>query len=546
MAHRICCPECDTTYYLKQELSGKTVRCKKCKTSFEVTPIPNTQELWKNIADRSACYPKTSTNRAMEAQDVKQGQRRVDNGASFRFTLTHVFAGAGALVAVTICLTVLIVKQSSSPTDTKPLEKQAIEEPLEKSRTREVQQSKPSERQVSPTPDANDQIVSNTDAKKEHSRASSAEPQKTESAPLGSNSPNVRTSTSSKDWLLEPDPAAEEAILPSEAAGSVPLLSNFDRVIFPPRLSPFIIIDRLTLSPKGPKDKAYEVWDLRTMNKAGVYIPPSFVARKSNISVDGKLLALESTPSYAKPLPIPFVEIWSVGISPQLVAHIDIDHERGKFPSINWFDFVGNDKLIVNQQVSTADIKVQNRVQIWDIKTKVKACQFFTPAPRCSALSNNGKYLAVSVDKEANVLIYETSTGKLVEQLSIPGKGFGTQIAFSADGISLFSGDDSRIVCWDVTNGKLRADYQFSKHLNTLINRKMGCEGNTIEWLSDSSGWVAYGQLLIDAEKGRIIKKLNLPSAYDHTSRRLFGQSKLAHVKVLAPNHRELVIENVR
>ena len=63
-----------------------------------------------------------------------------------------------------------------------------------------------------------------------------------------------------------------------------------------------------------------------------------------------------------------------------------------------------------------------------------------------------------------------------------------------------------------------------------------------MDWLPDGGGWLLYGQALLDDKSGAIYWRIPVEGAYAGAPRRIFGDGKLAYVKV-EKGKKTLVIE---
>ena len=79
--------------------------------------------------------------------------------------------------------------------------------------------------------------------------------------------------------------------------------------------------------------------------------------------------------------------------------------------------------------------------------------------------------------------------------------------AFSADGTLLAGcfqglGGKGRILAIDVVQGKIVADHSFPQPLNLMVPNAFASSSPALQWVPDNSGWLAYGDTIIDRQSG--------------------------------------------
>src|SRR5262249_17953962 len=95
-----------------------------------------------------------------------------------------------------------------------------------------------------------------------------------------------------------------------------------------------------------------------------------------------------------------------------------------------------------------------------------------------------------------------------------PGAGplFCRGLAFAPSGGELagvFQVDThSRILVWDVARGDVVADHAFPQNFQTALPHAAFYRGKKIDWLADGSGWLVYGQAIIDRASGASLTTL--------------------------------------
>src|SRR5205823_120712 len=79
-------------------------------------------------------------------------------------------------------------------------------------------------------------------------------------------------------------------------------------------------------------------------------------------------------------------------------------------------------------------------------------------------------------------------------------------MTFSNDGKELAAVFQSsgypRILCWDMSNGKLVADHRLK---DDTLKRAANDPGRAVEWFPDREAWLVFGQSIIDRQTGQRI-----------------------------------------
>jgi WD40 repeat protein len=321
-------------------------------------------------------------------------------------------------------------------------------------------------------------------------------------------------------WKAAPDPLPQPVELPADARGSIGVAGFQHLVVYPSTPSPFVCVTQ-----KGPRADVREVWDLRAMKKVGTVDAGSLLENVA-LSADGAFLAAKN-PQIGAP---PAVVVWSVAdgrpvatlpIGEQFVFNLDVD-------------FAGPGEVFSGRMAGQEAV-----YQVWDVKTGKELRRVKADAANVErkqrALSAGGKYLALPSKKNDRVVVYDLSTGEAAGEAMLPQKDlFGCHgVAFSPDGKSLAAlypaGGGSRLFVWDMATGKLTADHKIAKSLQQVAPQGFGYQGPGLEWLSDSSGWLAFGALLIDARGAALY--WTIPAVMnENLPRRLFGADRVAVV----------------
>jgi WD40 repeat protein len=116
---------------------------------------------------------------------------------------------------------------------------------------------------------------------------------------------------------------------------------------------------------------------------------------------------------------------------------------------------------------------------VWEAATGKSVGSAKGPSPpfRATALGLGGKWLAISLERDNPVRLYETRTGR--ETLLSGHHDFVSGLAFSPDGASLATGSmDATIRLWDLNTGKHFAT--FAGHLEEVTDLAFAPDGRTL------------------------------------------------------------------
>jgi hypothetical protein len=316
-------------------------------------------------------------------------------------------------------------------------------------------------------------------------------------------------------WSVTVDPPAETLELAAEQSASVPIPATSEvgiKVLFPSTPSPFVAVG----GNKGDAE-AREVWDLRSNKRTGVirgklplqpplalsadgtYLAGTFLSESSdkddkdkkddkNAKDEGKKKGKKAT-----------ISVWSFKTGKE-VKQIKLKAE-----SVGFLDFAGPDQLVTLSDDG-------QWFQIWNFQTGEAVDEPF-PAPgvvdaRSLTLSPGRKFLAMAVPADNRLWIYDLTARGPAGLAQLPkeaGPGWSCAgITFSPGGTELaavfeWAGKPS-ILCWETSTGKLIANHALDERYG--IRRFPNDQGRALEWLPDRSGWLVYGQALIERENG--------------------------------------------
>ncbi len=339
-------------------------------------------------------------------------------------------------------------------------------------------------------------------------------------------------------WRVKPDPLLQKVIAEGGPDGMIPISNLNEIILYPTRPSEFAFVPQ---SEDG--HNFFEVWNVGLPKKIGTLKIVGLLTGPRALSPDGKTFAAKTLDGKNE-----VIRIWSTATG-QVLSDLRLDPFQSS--NIAWLDFSSDNQLITTRYDG---IEI---VEVWYCDSGQKIRHFFVQSygitRRNLALSNNGKYLAIEGTKSDRVCIYDVATGLLAGEAALPRELVCTHcegLTFSPDGKSLAGLFDAQtsdqIVCWNIADGKVNANHRFSPTLRKLTDRiTVGYNGPALEWLSDCSGWLVYGSVLLDAKGANMLQKISPLTNFDMTPRRLFGLSKIALVKESAPNLNVMVMETL-
>lgn len=512
MPIRCRCPGCKTPYELAEQLAGKKVRCKKCQTSFAVPAPARAKEeppLVEEIEEvldaelaapedgvqtsprtrRPATPPRAGDRRRPDERTDRPRGRRNDEDDYDRHDgegtpvglIVGIVAGVMVLLLIGLGLGLwLFLKPSPAPAPVVAAKDLPVGQ---------APQFQPPQFQPPPQP----------------------------KPPLGPPPGPAAPPPVAVTWKVRPDPLKDAPAEPAGPLPAIPVGGFQSKVLFPSSPSPFVAVSRT-----GPPQETLEVWNLQTSKRVGTVILGN-IHNDEVLSPDGAYLA-------SKPLgPKATIEVFSVadGRSVKIDVEDKIVH---LYPS----DFAGSGRLLTAKGVLGEVL-----FQVWDIQTGKAVCQFQVaahPDAKARTFSPGRKYLAFPHRDGKKVLVYDLTSGEPAGEAVSPAD-FGfvhyRALAFSPDGKTLAglaqAGAKAQFITWDVTTGQptvhdLDQDPQFQ------AQNALGYDGLPLEWLPSGTALLAYGQLLLDAQTGKVIWTLPR-EALDSSPRRVIAGRTLACVK---------------
>ena len=294
-------------------------------------------------------------------------------------------------------------------------------------------------------------------------------------------------------------------------------------VLFPTAMCPYVVVAGRIFSREP-----IEVWNLSTGKRVGQItdcskLSDDFVA----VSADGRHLA--SRVRFEKT-----VEVWSFR-SGQAVWRFD--------PSpldVRTLDFAGHDRLLAVDDRAKA-------FQLWDLGTGELKASSYTPEkflPESLAISGNGRYLAAVSEKPPHLFIMDLASGAVKTTLTLPEPVRSAHLAFSPDSTELASlvdtGQGDELLVFAVDSGQSRKQFAYSARLEDAVQSR-NYRGPALEWLPDKSGWLVYGNGILDGTNGKLLMRFEAMPLQTRR-RRMFERSRLlATVQIGA----EARLENV-
>ena len=292
-------------------------------------------------------------------------------------------------------------------------------------------------------------------------------------------------------WAMRVDPPGTPTTAPAAREFSIPFPGNFGgggEALYPSTPSPFVAIGKNVFD-----NDARQVWDLSSKTLVGTV--------KGQIGLDDKTLALSADGAYlaGKQTFRKSVEVRSTK-NGKVVQSFDVDS-----PFVDFVDFAGKDRVVFGRLRD-------KKLQVCDIKSgdKVRDVSLAKEAEADAAAFSPGRgYLALVSWHGGGLRVYDLADGQLVGEAPTPKqKGLDVRcfgLAFSADGSELaalfeFFGEH-RVVCWNVADGKMLADFNLGKE----VQRPTFYASRGLEWLPDRSALLVLGHAIVDRSSGKVV-----------------------------------------
>jgi hypothetical protein len=308
---------------------------------------------------------------------------------------------------------------------------------------------------------------------------------------------------------LDADPPREPVQALANPSATLPLTSGINNPVrFPWGLGPIVAVQ----DPKN-NETVWDIWNLQSMKQLGSVKGSSGADLK--ISTDGAYVAIHDfVPGKIRPAGL---QVYTVADGKPLST---IKVKSGGDSRIGLHEFAGP-----GQFLSLINEGQGGVATVYDVKTGEEVKTFKTVGQishKANVLSPGGKYLAIfdSWDfKDHPIKVYELATGKVVRTLKPrvpvpPNTNLScAALVFSPDGRELAglfgAGVADYVLGWDFETGKRTPSHKFTTPLAKTAKAAgpwlLDSYATPLEYLPDRSGWFAYGQLLIDHDRGAII-----------------------------------------
>lgn len=311
-------------------------------------------------------------------------------------------------------------------------------------------------------------------------------------------------------YAADPGPALKA---PAKAASFLTFIGN-PHIVFPKTPSPFVAVRHGQFPNEG-----WQFFDLESAKLTG-QILAKLELDKEALSPDGKFLAGKARGLDFKQS---VVNVHAVAQGGKIARSITVDTDAA---SLRWIDFLEDDHLLTYKTHGlTAHFEIWNaqglRVQHITLKGLLDERERM-------CLSPGRKYLAVADDQ--GIHVYHATEGKKFGLLR-PPIGFSTYtgMAFSPDGQELAVygsqfGASSQMLVYTLAKGELALDHKFAKDVGTMVKHRFGYKGQPLEWMPDKSGWMMWGQMLIDYVSGAPVYDMVWPAQeFSYFPRRFIG-----------------------
>jgi WD40 repeat protein len=198
-------------------------------------------------------------------------------------------------------------------------------------------------------------------------------------------------------------------------------------------------------------------------------------------------------------------------------------------PFLKHHDFVED-----NHIVTTVSVQLDTKYEIWDTATGQLVHQYqrkgWPDFKQQAALSPGRKYLAIPEGNNVTghrIVLLRATKGEVVGEVVVPkDAGRVNALAFSADGSEFACYCEhfgkTRLMTWKMAKGEPGIDHSFSQAVAQLVPQAAAYPGPILEWAPDKSGWLFYGQILIDYVSGAPVHTLAPAPGDTHRSQRRF------------------------
>ncbi len=256
-------------------------------------------------------------------------------------------------------------------------------------------------------------------------------------------------------------------------------------IIFPQILSPWLAMRQI-----AGGGHQYTIANIRTSKLSNPFSVEGF-ATTTALSPDGATLAVFTSP--------PKLTLYST-TSGRKIREIDV----GQSSFIQSMAFVSPTQLLV-------DGSFNSPATIYDVKSGrvAKTLAITGRGSNKLAISPDGKYLAFP--NNSVIALYDLKSGKLKSQLAVvPDKGSKNlsvnieDLAFCNDGTELAaiaSGTTSEFQVFSLRTGRAVIKHTLSERLSNSMHVHQ-YKGPAVESIPGDKGYILYGSVIIDREKG--------------------------------------------
>ena len=292
-------------------------------------------------------------------------------------------------------------------------------------------------------------------------------------------------------WNVEVDPPAETYEFDIEKDIRIPTGDRFGagNMLLPAMPTAFVLVGRNS----NDREKS-TIYDLRTRKKVADVTGIKIDSNASRLSQDCKFL------------------VGRMLIEGNLLVY-DVKAEKplGKiptkqqYPSLQTFELPGSKRI-----VAWASNKP---VTIWslpagDVERTIELPNGYHI--QSIAFSPGGRAMTVSHEGNKILRVYDLDNGQPVGEVAAPLDERNRAerclcLVFSHDGkelAGLFGTFKSRLVAWDIADGKTAVDHKFGESLRSTIKGAFGYRAPPLEWFPDRSKWLVYGHAIVDREAG--------------------------------------------
>ena len=266
-------------------------------------------------------------------------------------------------------------------------------------------------------------------------------------------------------------------------------------------------------------NEGWQVFDMEKCKLTG-QIQAKIELEKEALSPDGGFLAGKGRgPNFQQSI----INVHAVGNGGKIARTFTMDTNAA---ALRWIDFLeGGHMLTYKTHGITAHFEIWNAtgqpVQHFTLQGLLDENQRM-------CLSPGRKYLAVADDKAIH--IFHATEGKKVGMLR-PPIGFSAYqgMAFSPDGQELAVygstfGASSQLVVYKLDRGELVLHHKFAKDVGTMVKNRFAYKGQPLEWIPDKSGWLMFGQIMIDYASGAPVYDIPWPAQdFSFFPRRFIG-----------------------